>query len=109
MDKDPRSLCTNCQGKEGNIKCDCHDWSAEMWNKVSTYRTKLAAQREKKEEGKSKASSSSFSGSLHSVHSLTSGNTEPIKWSSIHAYRYHLMVGSPPPHNGGNRAILTNR
>ena len=26
-----------------------------------------------------------------------------------HAYRCHLVGGSPPPHNGGNRAILTNR
>ena len=46
------------------------------------------------------------SSSLHSVRSLTSGNTEPIKWSWIHAYRCHLVGGSPPPHNGGNRAIL---
>ena len=30
-----------------------------------------------------------------------------IKWSWIHAYRCHLMGGSLPPDNGGNRAILT--
>ena len=39
----------------------------------------------------------------------TSGNTEPIKWSWIYAYHCHIMGGSPPPHNGENRAILTNR
>ena len=47
--------------------------------------------------------------SLPSVRFPTLGNTEPIKWSWIHAYRCHIIGGSPPPHNGGNRAILTNR
>ena len=52
VDKDPHSLCTNCLRKECNIedRCsNCHDWSDEMWNKVSTCRIKLAVQREKKE------------------------------------------------------------
>ena len=49
MEKDPHSLCSNCQGQECNVEgwsCDCCKWTDEMWTKVSEYRSKLAVQQE---------------------------------------------------------------
>ena len=65
-DNDPHHLCGTCRGKECNIvnRCgDCHGWDDKMWSKVSSYRSKLAIQRERKErKTKAASSSSSFSG-----------------------------------------------
>ena len=72
-DKDPHLLCTNCRHKECNAEdlCgECHNWSDEMWIKVIDFISKLAAQREKKEERKVK--SSSLSGFLSSKSILLS-------------------------------------
>ena len=42
---------------------DCHDWDDDMWDKVTTYHSKLAIQWERKKEKKAKAVSSSSSSS----------------------------------------------
>ena len=60
-DKDPHLLSMNCRSKECIVDdcCgDCHNWSDEMWQKVSECHSRLVAQRQKR---KAKASSS-FSG-----------------------------------------------
>ena len=38
-----------------------------------------------------------------------SGNTVPHKWVLDTSISLSYIGGSPPPHNGGNRATLTNR
>ena len=42
MDKDPHFLCSNYRGKECNMedRCSgCHNWTDEMWTKVSECRS----------------------------------------------------------------------
>ena len=53
--KDPRTLCSDCRGRECSMEdlCgDCYDWTDKMQTKVSMYRTKLAAQGEKERKDK---------------------------------------------------------
>ena len=38
-----------------------------------------------------------------------SGNTVIHKWVLDASISLSYIGGSPPPHNGGNRAVLTNR
>ena len=57
----------SCRAKECNIddRCSsCHDCDDEMWLQVSSYRSKLALQQEKKAKAASSSSFSGFSPSL---------------------------------------------